>query len=90
MGRIWIIKETGEVRQPKRGEWILDGTPLQFDFDEQQDCPILSLETFDRDPREPIRAVITKWQGKLPELTQNEAFADFVNACRKAIEGEEG
>jgi hypothetical protein len=90
--KTWIFKETGEVRCPKKGEWFLHGSLMMaiYDFDTSV-FPILTLETFDHDPLEPIREVYTKWTGLIKDAPYIESWTpqcqELWQAVKKAMEG---
>ena len=96
--KTWIFRETGEVRKPKKGEWVflLPDEALekaQSDF-EVSKFPILSLEVHESDPMEGIRVVYNKYKdNKKSAFVSN--FRDYLEfmryelwqAIKEAMEG---
>ena len=91
MPKVWIFRETGEVRNPKEGEWFgMDygageiGSIQKSEISFEMSClPILALESFDHDPlsvaREKLES-ITCLCAEGPEVTRR---ADLIQAILK-------
>jgi hypothetical protein len=103
MPKVWIFRETEEVRIAKRGEWIKE--PLTGEFihcpflQTGIELPILSLQVLDHDPLEPIREVYERFK-HLDRLLGDAAWCsddvrpayaiagELYRACKKAVEVE--
>jgi hypothetical protein len=61
--KVWVFKETGEFRPPKKGDYYLNINESGIDgcyrayFNHETSFPILTLQVFDHDPMAPIREV---------------------------------
>jgi hypothetical protein len=84
MAKVWIFRETGEVRLPKKGEWMktwYGGMQVaQYDCETKQ--TILSLTILDHDP---IREVWEKY--KDISMADNSDVKEIFQAIRKYVEG---
>ena len=81
MSKVWKFMETGEVRRAQR-EWaVLKGVPIYFeDSKTKNEYPILSLEVYDEDPMEGIRAVY----GEFKKCCSNPYF-NFMSIMEKEM-----
>ena len=98
-GKVWIFRETGEVRRPRANESFLNGSLFctsDSDDDFEGSFPILSLTILDHDPFEPIREVYEKYKhfdkllSNLGLIEDDILFAlagEFYRAIKKAVEG---
>ena len=91
MGKVWIFRETGEVRSLKRGEWFQETITGEFchvysDYNIRPPFPVITLEVIDHDPLEPIREVYEKYRGcRFGDYSEaNELW----QAIKKAVGGE--
>jgi hypothetical protein len=96
--KTWILRETGKIEVPTDEYIEINGRPtFIFAGQLQNKYPILTLEVFDSDPMEGIRAVLKEYQERFPETVtvddkQGVEVAiyflnKFINAARKAVEG---